>query len=242
MIFPSSFWNSVCRREIVCRALLFGAFDTLTGGIGFSGRSISNGTTASFGSRTSSKLCMYRIAVLAKTLDFTVSNSASQTISAVPVANGNHTPIFRKWMTDDFLKRLHSVAYRVTKAECLDLPAITEEVRTMDLEKDAIKLYDSIEDESYAELDESEVTTANILTRILRLSQITGGHLTDDDGVVNTVSRAKLNVLSDIIDSAMAEDKKLVIMARFVPELDDIQELLEKKKIYEGNNYYDEKS
>ena len=117
---------------------------------------------------------------------------------------GNHTPIFRKWMTDDFLKRLHSVAYRVTKAECLDLPAITEEVRTVDLEKDAIKLYDSIEDESYAELDESEVTTANILTRLLRLSQITGGHLTDDDGVVNTVSRAKLDALSDIIDSAMA--------------------------------------
>ena len=79
---------------------------------------------------------------------------------------GNHTPIFRKWMTEDFLKRLHSVAYRVTKAECLDLPAITEEVRTVDLEKDAIKLYDSIEDESYAELDESEVTTANILTRL----------------------------------------------------------------------------
>lgn len=134
-------------------------------------------------------------------------------------------------MTDDFLRKLHSVAFRVTKAECLDLPAITEEVRTVDLEKDAIKLYDSIEDESYAELDESEVTTANILTRLLRLSQITGGHLTDDDGVVNTVSRAKLDALSDIIDSAMAEDKKLVIMARFVPELDDIQELLEKKKI-----------
>lgn len=85
-------------------------------------------------------------------------------------------------MTDDFLRKLHSVAFRVTKAECLDLPAITEEVRTMDLEKDAIKLYDSIEDESYAELDESEVTTANILTRLLRLSQITGGHLTDVKG------------------------------------------------------------
>lgn len=34
-----------------------------------------------------------------------------------------------------------------------------------------------------------------------------------------------------MIDSAMAEDKKLVIMARFVPEPDDIQELLEKKKV-----------
>lgn len=144
---------------------------------------------------------------------------------------GNHTPIFRKWMLQDFLRKMHPVAYRVTKAECLDLPEITEEIRTVDLEGDAIDIYDSIEDESYAELDESEVTTANILTRLLRLSQITGGHLTDDDGVVNTVSRAKLDALSDIIDTAMAEDKKLVIMARFVPELDDIQELLEKKKI-----------
>lgn len=144
---------------------------------------------------------------------------------------GNHTPIFRKWMTDDFLRKLHSIAFRMTKAECLDLPAITEEVRTVELEKDAAKLYDSIESDSYAEMDDSEVTTANILTRMLRLSQITGGHLTDDDSVVNAVSHAKLDALSDIIDTAMAEDKKLVIMARFVPELDDIQELLEKKKI-----------
>ena len=144
---------------------------------------------------------------------------------------GNRTPIFRKWMMDDFLQKLHSVAFRVTKAECLDLPEIIEEVRTVELEKDAAKLYDSIELDSYAEMDESEVTTANILTRMLRLSQIAGGHLTDDNGVVNAVSSAKLNLLSEIIDTAIAEDKKIVIMARFVPELDDIQELLEKKKI-----------
>lgn len=144
---------------------------------------------------------------------------------------GNHTPVFRKWMTDEFLQKLHSVAFRVTKEECLDLPEITEEERTVELEKDARKIYDDIEDESYAELDKSEVTAANILTKLLRLSQITGGHLTDDNDAVNTVSGAKLNALSDIIDSCMAEDKKLVVMARFVPELDDIQELLEKKKI-----------
>ncbi len=144
---------------------------------------------------------------------------------------GNHTPIFRKWMTEDFLKRLHSIAFRVTKAECLDLPDITEEIRSVELEDTAAKLYDSIESDSYAKMDESEVTTGNILTRLLRLSQISGGHLTDDDGIVKTVSKAKINALSDIIDSAMEEDKKLVIMARFVPEMDDIQELLEKKKI-----------
>ena len=144
---------------------------------------------------------------------------------------GNHTLIFRKWTMDDFLKKLHSVAFRVTKAECLNLPEITEEVRTVELEKDAAKIYDSIETDSYVKMGKSEVTTANILTRMLRLSQLTGGHLTDDDGVVNAVSNAKLNALSDIIDTVIAENKKIVVMARFVPELDDIQELLEEKKI-----------
>lgn len=144
---------------------------------------------------------------------------------------GNHTPIFRSWMLQDFLRKMHSIAYRVTKAECLDLPEITEEIRPVDLELGAMDLYRDIERESYAELGKSEVTVANILTRLLRLSQITGGFLTDDDGVVNKVSTAKLEALEDIIDSAMVEDRKLVIMARFVAELDAIQQMLEKKRI-----------
>ena len=144
---------------------------------------------------------------------------------------GNHIPKFRKWKTDEFLKKMHSIAFRVTKAECLDLPEITEEVRTVELEDKAAKIYAGIEDESYAELEKSEVTTANILTRLLRLSQLTGGFLTDDEHGVNAVSRAKLEAISDIIDSATEENKKLVVMARFVPELDAIQELLEKKHI-----------
>lgn len=144
---------------------------------------------------------------------------------------GNHTPIFRKWMLQDFLRKMHSVAYRVTKSECLDLPEITEKILTVDLERDAMTLYDSIENESYAKLDDSEVTTSNILSRLLRLSQITGGHLTDNCGMVNTVSKAKLDALSNIIDTTIADNKKLVIMARFVPELNDIQEMLEKKDI-----------
>ena len=37
--------------------------------------------------------------------------------------------------------------------------------------------------------------------------------------------------IEDIVDSMLAENKKLVIMARFVPEMNDIQEMLEKKGI-----------
>lgn len=144
---------------------------------------------------------------------------------------GNHTPVFRKYLREDFLKKMHSVAYRVTKAECLDLPEITEEVRTVELEPKAMKLYSNLEKESYTQMAGSEVSAVNVLTRLLRLSQITGGHLTDDEGDDNAVSTAKLEALSDIVDSAVAEGKKLVVMARFIPELNDIQELLEKKGI-----------
>lgn len=144
---------------------------------------------------------------------------------------GGYVPVFRKEMTDDFLEKLHSIAFRVRKDECLDLPAITEEVRAIDLEPKTLKLYRQIEEDSYAELRDSEVTVFNVLTQILRLSQITGGHLTDDDKSGHVVSTAKQEALSDIIDTMQAEGKKLVVMARFTAELDDIENMLRKKNI-----------
>jgi len=147
------------------------------------------------------------------------------------VGYGNHTPKFKAHMRDEFLEKMHSIAFRVTKDECLDLPDITEEIRMVELESKAMKLYKQLEKESYTELADSEVSAVNVLTKLLRLSQLTGGYLTDDNGNITSVSTAKLNALSDIIDSAMEENKKLVIMARFVKELDAIQGLLNEKGI-----------
>ena len=106
---------------------------------------------------------------------------------------GGYVPQFKKEMMEDFSDKLHSVAFRVRKDECLDLPPITEEIRIVDLEPKAAALYAQIEEESYAAFRNSEVTVFNVLTQILRLSQITGGHLTDDDKVSHTVSTAKLD-------------------------------------------------
>lgn len=120
---------------------------------------------------------------------------------------GNHIPVFRKQMMDEFLQKLHSVAYRVTKAECLDLPQITEEIRTVELEPKAMKLYKQLEKECFAELAGSEISAVNVLTKMLRLSQMTGGYLTDDAGSITSVSTAKLDALSDILDTMLAEEK-----------------------------------
>ena len=147
------------------------------------------------------------------------------------VGYGNHIPAFRKSKTDEFLKRLHSVAYRVTKAEALDLPDITEETRYVELEPKAARLYRELAKESYAAMERGEITASNVLTRVLRLSQVTGGFVGDDDKTMHAVSTAKLEALEDILDSVMADGKRLVVMARFVAELDAITSLLEKRHI-----------
>ena len=146
---------------------------------------------------------------------------------------GLHTPIFKKALTDEFQNKFMSIAYRVRKDECLDLPPVTEEVRTLDLEPEAMKVYKQLEDEMFARFkDDKELTVTNVLTKILRLSQVTGGYLPNDNDTESTnISTVKMEALIDIIDSAKQEDKKVVIIARFNNELDAIEDMLSLKKI-----------
>lgn len=128
--------------------------------------------------------------------------------------------------------RLHSIAYRATKAECLDLPDTIDIIRHVDLEPQAAGIYRGLVKDSYAELSKGEVTVTNVLTRLLRLSQLTGGFISDDEsGIVQKVSDAKLKALEDILDATLQEDKNLVVIARFIPELQAICELLDKRHI-----------
>lgn len=147
------------------------------------------------------------------------------------VGYGQHTPVMKRAMERELTKRLHSIAFRATKAECLDLPAITDIVRSVELEPAAMRVYRDLVKDSYAELGRTEITTTNILTRLLRLSQLTGGFINGDDGTAQVISRAKLDALSDILDEAQQESKKLVIIARFVLEIRAICKLMEKQKI-----------
>lgn len=145
---------------------------------------------------------------------------------------GNHTPVLKKSMEDELTHRMHSIAFRATKKECLDLPDTTDIIRKVALEPRAMKLYQSLVKESYAELSEGEVTITNVLTKLLRLSQLTGGFIgSDESSATEQVSTAKLDVLEDIIDAALEENRKLVVIARFVPELDAICAMLEKKRV-----------
>ncbi|KGP76671.1 helicase SNF2 [Desulfosporosinus sp. Tol-M] len=145
------------------------------------------------------------------------------------VGYGNHTPMLKRSMEPELTAKLHSIAFRATKSECLDLPETIDVIRSVELESSAAKVYRDLVKESYAELGDKEITATNILTRLLRLSQLTGGFIGDDDGgTPQNISRAKLNALSDIIDTAQQEGKKLVVIARFIPEIKAICAILGK--------------
>ena len=146
---------------------------------------------------------------------------------------GLHVPVLKKNMTEELTRRIHSIAFRATKAECLDLPETTEIVRMVGLEATAQSMYRELVRDSFISLKDGEVTAANVLTRLLRLSQLTGGFLREDGSERPIqVSDAKLAALADIVDSAAQDGKKLVVIARFLPEISAIQNMLERKQIH----------
>lgn len=133
----------------------------------------------------------------------------------------------------ELVEKVHKVAFRIKIEDAVDLPPFIDEVRTIKLEPKAEAVYRMIEQDCYAELStDAEVTAKNILTQLLRLSQCTGGFIRDDKTAQpQDVSTAKLEALEDIIDSCLEEDKKVVVFARFVPEIEAIKSMLEKKKV-----------
>lgn len=143
---------------------------------------------------------------------------------------------------DELVEKEHSVAYRVTKEECLDLPQQTFINRYVQFADAEQAIYEQLRKSSFLELETGEnVTATTILTMYLRLMQLTGGFLTADESTrPKQVNTAKLDALADIVDDYVVDaGKKLVIFARFRAEIAAIENLLRLRKIQYGSIYGD---
>lgn len=174
------------------------------------------------------------------------------------VGYGGYTPVLKESMKEELMEKLHSIAFRATKADCLDLPPTTDIIRYTGLEPKAMNIYQSLVKDSFADRraaggnshtkncenreshacaedsydSQNTITVTNVLTKLLRLSQLTGGFLGSDGGnIYQQVSKSKLEALEDIIDEALQSGEKLVVIARFIPEIKAIEKLLDKKRI-----------
>jgi SNF2 family DNA or RNA helicase len=90
------------------------------------------------------------------------------------------------------------------------------------------KLYKQMEKEFVAAVDESTSIVAPIvLAKLTKLSQISGGFIRDTESEVDhPVHRSKLEVLQGICDDLVdAKNKRVVIFARFLWEIDEIRKI-----------------
>lgn len=132
---------------------------------------------------------------------------------------------------DELIQKEHSIAFRVTKAEALDLPEQTFETRYITMTDKEKALYNRLKRDSYAELESGgQITATTVLTKLLRLQQLTGGFLVKDEAdKPELVSTAKLDALQDIIEDYVIDGgKKLVVFARFIAEVKAIIALADK--------------
>ena len=118
-------------------------------------------------------------------------------------------------------------SYRVLKEDCLDLPEKIFMKRTIELTKEQKKVYEQMKKEALAMMNGKVVSTANVLTQLMRLQQITCGHFVADDGSTQKIKNNRLNELMDVLEEV---EGKAIIWAHYQYDIKAIIE--EIKKVY----------
>ena len=122
--------------------------------------------------------------------------------------------------------KLKGFSYRVLKDDCLDLPKKTFVKRTVELTDEQKKVYKQMKEEAIAFLNGKMVTSATVITQLMRLHQITCGHFTSNDGKVQDIKSNRINQLMDVLEEM---EGKAVIWAHYRYDIRKIVEAISKK-------------
>lgn len=124
----------------------------------------------------------------------------------------------------ELTQRLEGHSFRVTKSECLDLPEKIYVEREVELSEDQRRIYKQLRDEFFVQLQSGQVLTAPLaLTRLLRMQQVIGGFLPDENGkAVRLVkTNPRIEAVREIIDECQG---KVAVWARFHEDIDWLME------------------
>ena len=127
---------------------------------------------------------------------------------------------------EELSEKLKVFSYRVLKDDCLDLPPKTFIKRMVQLTPDQTKLYKQMKVLALAQMDGKIMTTATVLTQLMRLQQITCGHFTADDGTLKEVDSNRLPELMNVLEEI---EGKVVIWAHWQRDVHRIIREISKK-------------
>ena len=123
-------------------------------------------------------------------------------------------------------EKLQPFSYRVLKDDCLDLPKKTFMKRIIQLTPEQEKVYRQMKQMALAELNGKVITTATVMTQLMRLHQITCGHFKSNDGTIQKLKNDRTNELINIINEVSG---KVVIWAHWRNDIETIIEHLKKE-------------
>ena len=127
---------------------------------------------------------------------------------------------------DELSEKLKAFSYRVLKDECLDLPKKTFMKREVMLTEEQAKAYLQMQKLAHAQMNGKMMSTATVLTQLMRLQQITCGHFTADDGTIQEMPNNRIGELLDLLDEV---EGKVVIWAQFQRDVHNIINALSKE-------------
>ena len=127
---------------------------------------------------------------------------------------------------DELAKILKPFSDRVLKEDCLDLPAKTYIEREVELTTEQLQTYSTMKAAALASLKGKRATAPHVLTQLMRLHQITCGHLKNDD---DTITELKSNRVSSLLDLLEEVEGKVIIWANYVYDIKHIVAAIAKK-------------
>jgi SNF2 family DNA or RNA helicase len=127
---------------------------------------------------------------------------------------------------DELSKILKPFSDRVLKENCLDLPEKTYIERQVELTDEQSKAYATMKSAALASLKGKMATAPHILTQLMRLHQITCGHLKNDDDSITEIKNNRITSLLELLEEV---EGKVIIWANYVYDIKQIVAAISKK-------------
>ena len=121
---------------------------------------------------------------------------------------------------DELTAILRDFSTRVLKADCLDLPDKLYTKRTVAMTPEQLKAYVEMKRSAITFFEDNPMTAASVLTQMIRLHQITCGHVKTDDGEVRSL---KNNRIKELIQVLQESDGKVIIWAVYRHDIQTIE-------------------
>ena len=143
-------------------------------------------------------------------------------------AGGTHT--YQKIIKFKNLKELGELvaphSYRILKKDCLDLPDKVYTKRYVELTDEQKKAYAQMKENALARINGESMTAFNVLTQLIRLHQITCGHMaTDSDDIIDI----KSNRLDELMQILGETSGKVIIWANYIYDIESIKKAVKKE-------------